>query len=726
MRRFAWVLGVTVLITAVRADVKLASIFSDNMVLQRDTEAPFWGWADAGEKVTVTGSWGKSASTVTGDDGTWKVGVKTPGAGGPFTVTVRGKNTIEYKEVLSGEVWLCSGQSNMGMTVGSSNNAKEEMAAATYPKIRLFKVHLVPAVEPQDNCKVTPWAPCSPANVGSFTAAGYFFGRKLYQNLDIPIGLINSSWGGTVIEAWTPWDVQKDDPVVQTIRASWDQRDKVYDPVKATEQYAIDRKAWGEWHKGGKQGKAPRRPRAPGQPRKDRNHPANLFNGMINPIVPFAIRGTIWYQGEGNAGRGKHYRVQMERKITAWRQLWGYDFPYYFVQLPNFKAPWKSPVENGGWPDIRESFMNTAKEVPNTGMAITIDVGDEKDIHPKNKQDVGDRLARVALHKTYGKTGFAWCGPVYETCEFRGGKAYVTFDTGGAPLAVKGGGDIVGFALTGMNGVAVRADAVIQGEDTVVVSAPTVKEAVMLHYAWANNPVGVNLANAGGLPASPFRFIPKFDAFAKLCPEEAKQYKLVYGWNPIASRLADGNTRFLYDVDNSEQVKGPFKKVAYFMALQRMGAKVTYAFVSMDPFTDDVAKIGVPSKASGARFQLKVTNAVVKTNSPNVTEGTFAEGCNIEFWDCNYGGNNAAKITNADAGVLDFGDQMSPDKSPGYGCMQIHNWQEKHAIICFNRFGSGAGNDVGIGNSEGKTRDWTFTSSGKTIARAEFKVFVLP
>ncbi|MBT3292449.1 MAG: sialate O-acetylesterase, partial [Victivallales bacterium] len=181
-----------------------------------------------------------------------------------------------------------SGQSNMGMTVGSSNNAKEEMAAATYPKIRLFKVHLVPAVEPQDNCKVTPWAPCSPANVGSFTAAGYFFGRKLYQNLDIPIGLINSSWGGTVIEAWTPWDVQKDDPVVQTIRASWDQRDKVYDPVKATEQYAIDRKAWGEWHKGGKQGKAPRRPRAPGQPRKDRNHPANLFNGMINPIVPFA------------------------------------------------------------------------------------------------------------------------------------------------------------------------------------------------------------------------------------------------------------------------------------------------------------------------------------------------------------------------------------------------------------------------------------------------------
>ena len=728
MKRLAWILGLTVLITSVRADVKLPSIFSDNMVLQRETKAPVWGWADVGEKVTVTGSWGESAATVTGDDGKWQVAVKTPSAGGPLTLTIQGKNTIELKNVLSGEVWLCSGQSNMGMTVNSSNNAKEEKAAADYPQIRLFRVHLVPAVEPQDDCKVRPWAECSPTNVGGFSAAGYFFGRKLHQDLGIPIGLINSSWGGTCIEAWTPWDAQKDDEVVQTIKASWDKRDEVYDPVKAKEQYAEDRKAWAEWNKGDKQDKAPRRPRAPVQPREDRNHPANLFNGMINPLIPFAIRGAIWYQGEGNAGRGKHYRVQLERLITSWRQLWGYDYPYYFVQLPNFRTPWTNPVENGGWPDIRESFMNTAKEVPNTGMAITIDVGDEKDIHPKNKQDVGDRLARVALHKTYGKTGFAWCGPVYKTCEFRGGKAYITFDTGGAPLAVKDGGEIVGFALTGMNGVPVKADAVIHGTDTLVVSAPTVKEPVIVHYAWATNPVGVNLANAGGLPASPFRFgeMPEFDVFAKLLPEEAKQYQLVYAWDPAASRLTPDRTTFVYEVDNSDKIKGPFKKLAYFMALQAMDGKVTYAFVSMDPFTEDVTKIGVPSKASGARFQQNIANVVVKTNSPNVTAGTFPEGCNIEFWDCNYGGGNQAEVTNAAANLHDFGDQFNAALSPGYGCMQIHNWQEKHSIICFNRFGSGKSNDVGIGNSEGKTRDWTFTSSAKTAARAEFKVLVLP
>jgi len=248
-----------------------------------------------------------------------------------------------------------------------------------------------------------------------------------------------------------------------------------------------------------------------------------------------------------------------------------------------------------------------------------------------------------------------------------------------------------------------------------------------VHYAWATNPVGVNLANAGGLPASPFRFgeIPEFEVFAKLCPDEAKQYKLVYAWDPISSRLTAGNTTFVYDVDNAAKIKAPFKKVAYFMALQGKDGTVTYAFVSMDPFTDDITKIGVPCKASGARFQQNVTNVEVKTNSPNVKAGTFPEGCNIEFWDCNYGGPNAAKIPNAED-IYDFGDSINTDKSPGYSCMQIHNWQEQHSIICFNRFGSGHSADVGIGNSEGKTRDWTFTSSAKTIARAQFLVLVLP
>lgn len=729
MRRFAcaWALMVCAAM-ALRAEVKLPSVFGDHMVLQRETAAAVWGWADPGEKITVTGSWGASAAAVAGADGTWRVELKTPAAGGPFTVTVQGeKGTVELKDVLSGEVWLCSGQSNMQMTVSNSRDAQAEIAAAKYPQIRLLGVNLVTAQEPKEDCAVRAWAECSPETVGPFSAAAYFFGRKLHQDLGVPIGLINSSWGGTCIEAWTPWASQQDDPAMVQNKEAWDKRDQTYDPEKAKAAFEAERAAYNEWVKGGRQGREPRRPRAPVQPRKDQNYPANLYNAMIHPLAPFALRGAIWYQGEGNAGRGKAYRVHMERLITAWRQLWGRDLAFYFVQLPNFMAPWQNPVEQGGWPDIRESFMNTAKEVPNTGMAITIDIGEEKDIHPKNKQDVGDRLARLALHQTYGRTGFAWSGPVFKACEFRGATARVTFATGGAPLAVKDGGELVGFALVGANGVPVKASAVIEGADTVVVSAPDVTAPAMVYYAWANNPVGVNLANAEGLPAAPFRFgtVPKFEVFATVLPEEAKAYTLVYAFDPTASTTTAGNTRFVYEQDHSAGITGPFKKIAYFMALQDMAGKTTYAFVAMDPFTDDVTKIGVPCKASGARFQVKVTGALVKSNVPGVANGEFAEGCNLEFWDCNYGPGNAAPVPNASDTLHDFGDMLGADKSPGYGCMQIHNWQDRHSILCFNRFGAGKNNDVGIGDSEGQTRDWTFTSSAKNYARGEFKVLVL-
>jgi sialate O-acetylesterase len=505
MKRFAFAWALVATAWLLQAEVKLPAVFGDRMVLQRETQAAVWGWAAPGEKVSVAGSWGASAEATATAEGTWRVTLPTPAAGGPFTVTVKGaQDSLELKDVLSGEVWLCSGQSNMAMAVAGSKDAPAETAAATFPQIRLLTVTRLTANEPQKDCPVQAWTECSPTSVGAFSAAGYFFGRKLHQELKVPIGLINSSWGGTRIEAWTPWESQKAD--LQADREARDAQDKAYDPEKAKTEFEADKKAHDEWTKGGKQGKEPKRPRAPVQPRKDPNYPSNLFNAMVHPLAPFALRGAIWYQGEANAGRGKAYRGQMERLITSWRQLWGSDLAFYLVQLPNYMAPWQKPVEEGGWPDIRESFMNTAKEVPNTGMAITIDIGEEKDIHPKNKQDVGDRLARVALKQTYGKTGFAWSGPVFKACEFRDGKARVSFDTGGAALAVKGGGELVGFALMGPDGAVAKAQAVIEGADTVVVSAPEVPQPIMVYYAWANNPVGVNLANAEGLPASPFRF----------------------------------------------------------------------------------------------------------------------------------------------------------------------------------------------------------------------------
>ena len=727
MKRILALVALVIVGNGARADVRLASLFSDNMIVQRETSAAFWGWAQPGEKIAVTASWGAAASTTAAADGAWRLILKTPAAGGPFTITVKGQNTLELKNVLSGEVWLCSGQSNMGMTVNSVTNASLEIAAANYPQIRLLSVKLTTANEPQKECTVRGWDVCASNTVGSFTATGYFFGRKLHKDLKVPVGLINSSWGGTCIEAWTSWDAQKDDPAMQALKQSWDERDKTYTPEADKKQFEAAKQALAVWQKGDKKTTAPR-PRLQGQPRKSQNYPANLYNAMIHPLVPFAIKGAIWYQGEGNSGRAKEYRNQMERLIVNWRTQWGSEFPFYFVQLPNFMAPWQNPVEDGGWPQIRESFAKTAKEVPNTGMAITIDIGEEKDIHPKNKQDVGDRLARVALRKTYGLKGFAWNGPVAESCTFKDGKAVIRFDNGGAPLAVKGGGTLLGFALTGADGLTVHADAVIEGKNTVAVTSPKVPQPVVVHYAWANNPVGVNLANAEGLPASPFRFgeMPKFDVFAKLLPDEAKAYKVLYACDPLAGKLTDAGTRFVYDVDNAAQLKGPFKKVAYFLALRDRAGATSYAFVAMDPFTPDDAQLGVPCVASGAKFQQPVTGALVKSNAKGVTSGEFAEGCSIEFYPSNYGSTNAAKIPGAEDGVYDFGDAMDPKGGAGYGAMQIHNWKAKQTILCFNKFGSGHTCDLGLGNSEGKTRDWTFTSSAKDLAQAQLLVLVLP
>ena len=296
---------------------------------------------------------------------------------------------------MTGDVWVCSGQSNMGWTVSRSNNAKEEIANAKYPNIRLFSVKRTVSLKPLDNVS-GKWAECSPKTVGGFSAAGYFFGRTIYKDLKIPIGLINTSWGCTCIETWTPWSAQKNIPTAISRKSRGDIGAKTYDLTKEKAKYKKNLEAWkpkyAAFKKSGKKGRGPRRPRFYGHPHKSANYPVNLYNAMLHPLAPFAIKGAIWYQGESNAGGARYYRKQMEALITSWRKLWKQgDFPFYFVQLPNYQAPTTKPVQDSPWPQMREAFMLTAKEVPNTGMAITIDVGEAKDIHPKNKQDVGDR-----------------------------------------------------------------------------------------------------------------------------------------------------------------------------------------------------------------------------------------------------------------------------------------------------------------------------------------------
>ena len=485
------------------ADVTMPAMFADHMVLQREIAIPVWGWADAGEKVTVT--LGDQTKTAAADsDGKWSVRLSALEAGGPHTLKVKGNNAIEIGDVLVGEVWLGSGQSNMAMTVSRSANFDQEQAAANHPQLRMLTVDRVTAETPQDRCGAA-WQVSSPETVGDFSATAYFFGRELHKELGVPVGLINSSWGGTPVQAWTCLKAQQAHPELKPMLDDWDRRIATYDPEAAKARYEKQLAAWKEKAAEAKAAgrEAPRRPRPPVDPKVDPHRPASLFNGMIAPLAPYALRGAIWYQGESNAGgtAANLYGLQLATMIENWRQVWGQgDFAFEWVQLPNFRTPQKEPVETSGWVIVQEEMLKTLA-VKNTGMAITIDVGEAEDIHPKNKQDVGKRLALWALGTTYGKD-VVYSGPLYKSMCKQDGKIVLEFDHTGDGLVAKGG-KLKGFAVAGEDQQFVFADAEIAA-GKVVVSSPNVKDPVAVRYAWADNP-DCNLYNSAGLPASPFR-----------------------------------------------------------------------------------------------------------------------------------------------------------------------------------------------------------------------------
>ena len=490
--------------SAVSADVRLPGVFADHMVLQRDVAVPVWGWAEPGEKVSVTLA-GQTKTAVADAAGKWAVKLDAIQAGGPHALKVQGNNALEIADVMLGEVWLCSGQSNMEMSVGGSANRDAEIAAAKYPGIRMMTVAHAPVETPQNDCR-GQWKVCSPETVGGFSATAYFFGRTLHQELDVPVGLINSSWGGTPVQAWTSLEDQKALPELKPLLESWDKQVAAFDPQGAKQQYE---KQLAEWQEQAEKAKAagepaPRKPGPPADPRLSPHRPANLYNGMIAPLAPYALRGAIWYQGESNAGDtdSRLYGLQLRTMIRNWRQVWNQgDFPFLWVQLPNFRAPQQQPAETSGWVIVQNEMLKTLS-VPNTGMAVTIDVGEANDIHPKNKQDVGKRLALWALGTTYGKD-IVCCGPLYKSMNKREGKIVAQFDHVGGGLVAKGSGELKGFAVAGEDRKFVWAEAKIEGP-AVVVSSPEVKDPVAVRYAWASNPT-CNLYNQAGLPASPFR-----------------------------------------------------------------------------------------------------------------------------------------------------------------------------------------------------------------------------
>ncbi len=459
------------------ADVKLPNVFGDHMVLQRDAELPVWGWADSGEQVTV--SLGDATATTTADDrGQWAVALPKMPAGGPHVLKVSGSNAIELSDILIGEVWVCSGQSNMEWSVTRSNNPQEEIAAAKWPKIRLFHIPRKAAGTPQDDVDAQ-WKACSPESIPNFSAVGYFFGRELHRELDVPVGLIESAWGGTRIEPWTPVPGFRSVPELAetgdaVIRTRIEQQRKVGESLKT--------------------GKKP-----PQHPLANRGAPTGLYNGMIHPIVPFAIRGATWYQGEANRRDRGQFEQKMHALINGWREVWGQgDFPFLFTQL----APYNYGEDTTMLPEVWEA-QEKVLTLANAGMAVTVDIGNPKDIHPRNKQDVGKRLALWALAKTYGRNELRYSGPLYRSMTVDGSQVRIQFNHAGSGLASRDSKPLSWFEIAGTDGGFVPATARIDG-NAVVVSSEKVTKPARVRFAW-NQIAEPNLMNKEGLPAAPFR-----------------------------------------------------------------------------------------------------------------------------------------------------------------------------------------------------------------------------
>ena len=489
------------------ADVRLPAIFSDNMVLQQNMRVPVWGWASPGETVTVTFA-KDTARTVADAKGAWqvKLGVLKP-KGAADVLVVAGRNTLVLSNVLVGEVWLCSGQSNMQFPVRQVRDADKELPdAQQYARIRLATVKNVTAVQPQQDAPVA-WQICDSNTVAHFSAVGYFFGRELHKHLRVPVGLINSSWGGTPAESWTSREMLNNLDFLTDRLASADLALQRYSPAVASQEWLTAMAAW-KTNAAALKLAAKQPPRQPQvwDPYRSPWQPCSLFNAMINPLIPYAFRGVIWYQGEANAGKAGEYATLFPAMISDWRQRWRQgDFPFLFVQLANFMAVQTNPVQqDASWPFLREAQLKTLA-FPKTGMASAIDLADPDnpmDIHPKNKQDVGRRLLLAARAVAYNDQ-LIHSGPIFDAMTVAGATAALTFKHTGTGLMVKNGEPLKGFAIAGSDQQWVWATAVIK-DNTVRVSSEKVEKPVAVRYDWANNPIG-NLYNKEGLPASPFR-----------------------------------------------------------------------------------------------------------------------------------------------------------------------------------------------------------------------------
>lgn len=494
-----------------RAELKLPHFFSEGMVLQRDREAVIWGHATAGAEVTVSFK-GKDATASADETGRWRALVPTGSADAEgATLTIHGDGgKVEIADVLVGEVWFASGQSNMVYTMVRNPAYAELIAATDLPGLRFFNAPQTAAVEPQEDIEGT-WQRSTAETVPGFSAVAFFFARKLHLELGIPVGVIKSAWGGKPVETFTSREALNTLPGTKALVDKLFAEDSAYDDAKAREEYQGRLAEWTEKMKANRgqprseRTKAGKKPAPPKRPLDTEGRAGVLYNSMIHPFVGYTIRGVIWYQGEGNARfDAVPYDQTLPLMIRDWRGRWGDEFSFLFAQLANFRTPSTAPGTPDPWALLQDRQRRILETTPKTGMAVINDIGESGDIHPKNKQDVGERLALWALAKDYGKD-LVYSGPLFQTAEVRENTIRVTFAHVGAGLKSRDGGPLKRFEIAGGDQVWKWADAKIDGTDTVIVSSPEVPRPVAVRYAWASNPEGANLVNSEGLPASVFR-----------------------------------------------------------------------------------------------------------------------------------------------------------------------------------------------------------------------------
>lgn len=502
-RGFLYAIGIVLLLIGnATGNVVPASVFTDNAVLQRGKPIAVFGKASPGESITVSFK-NKTKQGQAKQDGRWLIyldPMEADAEGG--SLIIEGNNRIEFKNVVVGDVWMCTGQSNMEWPVRTALNPQEEIAASANPLIRHLKVSKTAATAPQDQVETSGWELASPETTGNFSAPGYFFAREIQKEIGVPVGLLNISYGGTMVEAWMSEEALKENPQYAGVQANWERNLKLFPARQRLYEKRLaqwkEKKAAGE-----NPGRMPRKPEGPGS----RLQPSTLYNGMLHPAVPYSVAGILWYQGEANAARHREYADLIRGLIKQWRKEFGQgDIPFYYVELANNK---RGTDKTGyQWAYMREAQRGALQE-PNTAWATAIDIGESNNAHFKNKQELGRRLALVALNNHYGKD-VKWKGPQFAGATFEGKSAVLKF-TDAEGLHLEGAGDA--FQLAGEDGIFYPAQAKVEGQ-TVVVSSEKVLTPKAVRYFFQTDPKGPVLRNSAGLPASPLRT----DAFPEPVP----------------------------------------------------------------------------------------------------------------------------------------------------------------------------------------------------------------